>query len=56
MARFARDCVLVTHRVTQDLEKKLGPDTTDLLIRVGIHSGPVTAGMLEFKTATRSLE
>jgi hypothetical protein len=28
--------------LTQELEVVLGPDTTDLAFRVGLHSGPVT--------------
>lgn len=28
------------------LECTLGPDTADLTMRVGLHSGPVTAGVL----------
>ena len=32
--------------LTQELEVTLGPDTTDLAFRVGLHSGPVTAGVL----------
>lgn len=46
MARFARDCVHRMHSLTNKLEVKLGPDTGDLALRVGIHSGPVTAGVL----------
>ena len=32
--------------VTSMLENKLGPDTGDLCMRFGLHSGPVTAGVL----------
>ena len=32
--------------LTKKLEKTLGPDTMELDLRVGIHSGPVTAGVL----------
>jgi class 3 adenylate cyclase len=46
MARFARDCVQKMIVLTKELEVELGPDTADLGIRVGIHSGPVTAGVL----------
>lgn len=46
IARFARDCVQVLRHTTKKLETSLGPDTGDLIIRVGIHSGPVTAGVL----------
>ena len=46
MARFATDCVLKMAVQVQALEEELGPDTADLGIRVGLHSGPVTAGVL----------
>jgi class 3 adenylate cyclase len=46
MARFARDCMHRMHELTRKLEVVLGPDTADLSIRVGLHSGPVTAGVL----------
>ena len=32
--------------VTKSLELALGPDTADLGLRIGLHSGPVTAGVL----------
>jgi class 3 adenylate cyclase len=34
------------NEVTKDLEVTLGPDTGDLSMRFGLHSGPVTAGVL----------
>lgn len=46
MARFARDCLLKTRELTKELELTLGPDTADLAMRIGLHSGPVTAGVL----------
>ena len=46
MCRFARDCVTTFGKVVKDLERELGPDTGDLMLRVGLHSGPVTAGVL----------
>ena len=46
MARFARDCIAALSRVVKDLEVSLGPDTGDLAVRVGLHSGPVIAGVL----------
>ena len=46
MARFARDCLFRTRALTKKLEVTLGPDTGDLAMRMGIHSGPVTAGVL----------
>jgi class 3 adenylate cyclase len=46
MARFARDCMLRMWSLTKKLETTLGPDTGDLTMRMGLHSGPVTAGVL----------
>jgi class 3 adenylate cyclase len=46
MARFARDCLYNFAVMTRQLEVSLGPDTADLGLRVGLHSGPVTAGVL----------
>ena len=46
MARFARDCMVKTNELTRALECTLGPDTADLAMRIGLHSGPVTAGVL----------
>ena len=46
MARFARDCLFKTNELTRKLERVLGPDTGDLAMRIGLHSGPVTAGVL----------
>jgi class 3 adenylate cyclase len=43
MARFARDCLSSLQIITKELEVMLGPDTADLTMRVGLHSGP---GML----------
>lgn len=51
MARFAAKCVKTMSRVTKQLEIQLGPDTGDLCIRVGLHSGPVTAGVLRGERA-----
>ncbi|CAB9514914.1 Receptor-type guanylate cyclase gcy [Seminavis robusta] len=46
MCRFARDIQIVMQTLCKDLENTLGPDTGDLGLRVGLHSGPVTAGVL----------
>ena len=46
MCRFARDMMISTRSLVKRLETSLGPDTGDLDMRVGIHSGPVTAGVL----------
>ncbi|CAB9497872.1 Receptor-type guanylate cyclase gcy [Seminavis robusta] len=45
-AVFARSIVRQMKILLKDLEKTLGPSTADLDIRVGVHSGPVTAGVL----------
>jgi len=46
MAKFAFECLYHMHDLTKTLENALGPGTTDLTLRVGLHSGPVTAGVL----------
>lgn len=46
MARFARDVLYKMNDLTKRLEVELGPDTADLSLRVGLHSGQVTAGVL----------
>ena len=46
MARFARECLDKFNELAKALEIKLGPDTGDLAMRIGLHSGPVTAGVL----------
>lgn len=51
MARFARDCLYRMNTLTKQLELTLGPDTSDLGVRVGLHSGPVTAGVLRGERA-----
>jgi Adenylate and Guanylate cyclase catalytic domain len=42
MVRFAREVHVKMKAVTRRLERKLGPDTANLAMRVGLHSGPVT--------------
>ena len=44
MSRFASSIMRRMHEVTRKLEVSLGPDTGDLTLRIGLHSGPVTAG------------
>lgn len=46
MARFARDCMSRMETLTKSMEVELGPDTGELCMRMGLHSGPVTAGVL----------
>lgn len=51
MTRFARDCQLRMAELSQQLEIALGPDTADLSFRMGMHSGPVTGGVLRGQNA-----
>jgi class 3 adenylate cyclase len=46
MTRFAFECLQRMKETTRKLEISLGPGTSDLTIRVGLHSGPVTGGVL----------
>jgi Adenylate and Guanylate cyclase catalytic domain len=46
MSKFAMDCRNKMHEVMHNLEATLGPDTLLLSLRVGLHSGPTTAGVL----------
>jgi class 3 adenylate cyclase len=46
MIRFAHDIVSRMSVITKKLEVSLGLDTGELSLRIGIHSGPVTAGVL----------
>jgi class 3 adenylate cyclase len=43
MSRFAADASSKFKVLVKELEVKLGPDTGDLNVRIGLHSGPVTA-------------
>lgn len=49
MARFANECLYKMFELTRKLEVELGPDTGDLSMRFGLHSGAVTAGVLRGK-------
>jgi class 3 adenylate cyclase len=46
MARFAQESLIKMGVLTKQMETTLGPDTADLDMRFGLHSGPVTAGVL----------
>jgi class 3 adenylate cyclase len=46
MARFAKDILHEMIQIRQTLETLLGPETSDLSLRIGIHSGSTTAGVL----------
>ena len=51
MLRFARDIMNRMKKTVKKLELTLGPDTGELDLRIGIHSGPVTAGVLRGERA-----
>jgi len=51
MARFAKDCVRKFKSVALTLESTLGPDTSELAVRIGLHSGPITGGVLRGERA-----
>eukprot|EP00980_Cylindrotheca_fusiformis_P023089 scaffold10105_cov129-Cylindrotheca_fusiformis.AAC.2 len=44
--KFAREALKKMKEITHEMEVSLGPDTAALDLRVGIHSGQVTAGVL----------
>ena len=46
MCKFARDCTLKMNGLVRDLVPHLGEETATLGFRVGIHSGPITGGIL----------
>ncbi|CAB9522230.1 Receptor-type guanylate cyclase gcy [Seminavis robusta] len=46
MVKFATDCLTKMLALVRRMETSLGPDTGDLSMRIGLHSGPVTAGVL----------
>lgn len=46
MAVFASECQKEFDVIVKDLSRSLGPETAELSLRVGLHSGPVTAGVL----------
>jgi class 3 adenylate cyclase len=51
MAKFASSCLDEMTVITQRLELSLGPGTTDLALRLGLHSGPTVAGVLRGEKA-----
>jgi class 3 adenylate cyclase len=46
MARFSRDIMMNMYTLTKRLEVTLGPDTGELTLGIGLHSGPVIGGVL----------
>jgi class 3 adenylate cyclase len=51
MAKFASDCRSKLNILVTELELTLGDGTSDLKLRIGLHSGPVTAGVLRGQKA-----
>lgn len=52
MAKFAQECMIRLHDELERLsENQLGPSTRNLAMRCGLHSGPVTAGVLRGQKA-----
>lgn len=51
MCKFARVCLSKMTGLLTELETTLGPGTADLSMRFGIHSGPVTAGVIRSQNA-----
>ncbi|CAB9526134.1 Receptor-type guanylate cyclase gcy [Seminavis robusta] len=51
MVKFARDILEKLPPILKKLAITLGPDTKNLAMRVGLHSGPVTAGVLRGEKA-----
>jgi class 3 adenylate cyclase len=46
MAKFAKDCMRKMAKLSLPLAVSLGAETRELKLRIGIHSGPVIAGVL----------
>ena len=53
MSKFARSCLVAFESVTKQLERSMGPDTGELMMRFGLHSGPCTAGVLRGERVSR---
>ena len=51
IARFETNCLKRFMRLTKQMEVTLGPDTAGLGIQVGLHSCPVTVGVLRGRRA-----
>jgi class 3 adenylate cyclase len=46
MTKFAHECQMMFNALTLELERQLGPETSDLKMRFGLSSGPVIGGVL----------
>jgi class 3 adenylate cyclase len=51
MAKFASTCMDEMAILAKRLEISLGPGTGDLVLRLGLHSGPTIAGVLRGEKA-----
>lgn len=51
MCRFARNIRTSMHVLTREMSESLGPETSNLALRIGIHSGSVTAGVIRGQKA-----
>lgn len=49
VAKFAIECMMRMQVLASELEVVFGPDTGDLSLRIGIHSGTITGGFLKGK-------
>ena len=49
--KFSTDCLVKMRNVVASLVDVLGEDTANLAMRVGLHSGPVTGGVLRGERA-----
>ena len=47
MSKFSMECQKIFEVVTTELSYTLGSETIDLKLWCGLHSGPVTAGVLQ---------
>ena len=50
---YARGCLRRFRDLTHKLEEKLGPETTELSLRIGINTGPIMAGILRGESQAR---
>lgn len=48
MVRFAAKCSAKMKKLVRSLEGKLGTGTSNLSLRIGLHTGAVTAGVLRY--------
>ena len=51
MVKFSTDCLVKMRNLVASLVDVLGEDTANLAMRVGLHSGPVTGGVLRGERA-----